>query len=297
MRVRTHPTLWAQRVAVVAVALAGADTVGSALSDRSRPVAFALTALAWMIWASAALATAVPHPLGLTTLRVMTPALAVGMGWSLVASSGARSVGAEVLGGLALVSAVVVAVLSVSSWVADAFLDGRSYGDERRFSLRIPATLLLGPVPLATVVPSTWMIATVGLLASRSFVAGIIVGLVGAIVSWRAVRSLHTLSSRFVVFVPAGLTIVDPLILADSVLFPRARVVAIGPAPADTAGTDLSQQAPGLALQLDLDTPTSMTVIEGRSSASEVTTRQVIFTPGRPAAVLDEAERRRFSRA
>lgn len=291
MEVSTHPTIWAQRVLVVVLPLLGGDLVGAALSRRSGPVATSLTSLAWMMWAITAVAVVIPHPVGLTALRVTTPALVVGLGWSLTEASAVPAAGV-----MSMIVAVVIAVLAASSWVADSLIDGRSYGDERRFSLRIPVTLLLGPIPLAVALPSVAVAATVALLASRQYIPGAIVALGGGILGAFAIRSLHTLTTRFVVFVPAGMTLVDPLILTDSMLFPRARVITIGPAPAATTGTDLSQNAPGLALQLDLDTPVSLTVIDGRRSAEEVSTRQVIFTPGRPDAVLEEAERRLFRR-
>ncbi len=291
MDVSTHPTIWAQRVLVVVLPLLGGDLVGSALSQRSGPVATALTSLAWIVWAITAIAVVIPHPFGLTALRITTPAIVIGLVWALTETGTAHLIDV-----LSMIVAAVIAVLAASSWVADSLIDGRSYGDERRFSLRIPVTLLLGPIPLAIVLPSATSAATVALMASRQFAFGAIIGLVGGVLSAFAIRSLHTLATRFVVFVPAGMTIVDPLILTDSILFPRARVIRIGPAPAATTGTDLSQNAPGLALQLDLDSPTSLTIIHGRASAEEVSTRQVIFTPGRPNAVLDEAERRLFKR-
>ncbi|MEZ5238858.1 MAG: hypothetical protein R2716_07880 [Microthrixaceae bacterium] len=55
-----------------------------------------------------------------------------------------------------LASGTAATVLAMSAPVGDWFVDGASYGDERRFALRPPVVLLLGPVPLAwlvTVVP------------------------------------------------------------------------------------------------------------------------------------------------
>jgi hypothetical protein len=106
------------------------------------------------------------------------------------------------------------------------------------------------------------------------------------------VASIHTLASRFVVLVPAGLTLVDPLALVDSILFARARVQRLGPALVGTAATDLSQNAPGLVVEVALDSTVAMAVKTGRRTADEIEVAAVLFTPSRAGALLDEAARR-----
>jgi hypothetical protein len=91
------------------------------------------------------------------------------------------------------------------------------------------------------------------------------------------------------------MTLVDPLALAESVLFPRQQVVRLAPALADTHATDLSQRALGLALQVDTEAPLTLLVRDARRQASEIDTASVVFTPGRPAAVLAEAAERRIA--
>jgi hypothetical protein len=109
-----------------------------------------------------------------------------------------------------------------------------------------------------------------------------------------ALRSLHTLSARCAVMVPAGLTLVDPLTLAESALFTRAHMRHIGPAFADTDALDLSQSALGLALQIDMVDPVVMLRRDGRRRASEVSASSIVFTPGRPGALLEDAGSRRM---
>jgi len=112
---------------------------------------------------------------------------------------------------------------------------------------------------------------------------------------WLLTRSLHTLSRRWAVFVPAGMVLHDPLTLLDPVLFQRSTVAGIGPAAAGSDALDLSQRAPGLALELALKEEVTFTLLvplnrEGRPA----TTTKFLFTPTRPGAVLDEARRRRL---
>jgi hypothetical protein len=50
---------------------------------------------------------------------------------------------------------------------------------------------------------------------------------------------LHRLSVRWAVLVPAGFVVVDPMTLADPVLFPRERVEALGEADPGAAPPDV----------------------------------------------------------
>ncbi len=282
-----HPVTWALRLLVVLLPLVAGDLVGDALADRSVAVARSGTALAWLAWAALVLGAAVPHPISLTVLRVVAPGVAVGSVWAAVAADDL-----DALGVTGVAAAVAVAALALSAWVADDCLDARSYGDERRFSLRTPATLIFGPAPLAVVVALAGVVVPVMLLAAKAWLAGLVALVVGAVVVRLAVASLHTLATRFVVLVPAGLTLVDPLVLVDSVLFPRARITRLSPALVGTTATDLSQNAPGLAVEVALDGPTSLAVKTGRRTAEETEVSAVVFTPARAAALLAEAARR-----
>ncbi len=278
---------WATRALVLLLPLVAGDVVGAALADRSLTVARTATALGWAAWGVLVAAAAVPHPWSLTALRVVAPAAAVGVVWAVIDAGDPG-----VLDVAGVVVAVCLAVVALSGWVADDCIDARSYGDERRFSLRTPMTLLLGPAPLATVVAVASVVAPVLLLAAGQWVLGGVLLVVGLVAARFALASLHTLASRFVVLVPAGLTLVDPLTLVDSTLFARSRVTRLGPALVGTGATDLSQNAPGLVVELTLATPVSLAVRTGRQTADEVTVDAVLFTPSRPGALLAEASRR-----
>ncbi len=107
-------------------------------------------------------------------------------------------------------------------------------------------------------------------------------------------RSLHGLSRRWVVFVPAGLVLHDPMTLVDPVLFRRQVVDVLRPAPADSDALDLTQRAPGLALELVLKEEAHLVLLRpGRRTADTVTASRLLFTPTRPGAALQEARTRR----
>lgn len=284
---KAHPVTWASRALVLLLPLVAGDVVGAAFADRSLAVARAATVLGWVAWVVLVATVAVPHPWSLTALRIVAPAVAVGVAWAAVA---AGDVGALDIVGVAV--AAGLAVVALSGWVADDCIDAGSYGDERRFSLRTPVTLLLGPAPLAAVVAVASVVAPVLLLAAKQWVVGGVLLVVGLVLLRFAVASMHTLSTRFVVLVPAGLTLVDPLTLVDSILFARSRVTRLGPALVGTDATDLSQNAPGLVVEVRLATPVGLTVRTGRRTADEVEVSAALFTPARPGAFLEEAARR-----
>jgi hypothetical protein len=227
-----------------------------------------------------------PRSAGLTAARVVVPAGA------------AATVAAAVAGepspvGLGVAAAATVLVLAPTTGAV--FVDGSSYGDERRLPLRPPAALLLGPVELAWAVAVAGVAAGPLLLAAEQWAAGGAALAVGLPAAWFAARSLHGLARRWVVFVPAGLVVHDPLTLLDPVLLHRRLVRTIAPAPPGHPGLDLTAGAAGLHLVVDLAEAVPVTLQRpGKRLGEPATATAVRIAPTRPGAVLDEAARRRL---
>lgn len=289
---RPRAGAWPVRIAWLLLPLVCGPALGDALADASRPVQLVASLGLWAGWAGTLLATFVPSTVSLTVLRITAPA-------AVVASAAATVVG-DVSGAdvVALAASLAVALVALSAPVASVFVDGSSYGDERRMPLRVPGPLLLGPVQVVWCVAIAGVVAGPLLLAARQWVAGALALAVGLPVAWLAVRSLHTLARRWLVFVPAGVVLHDPLAVVDSVLVRRTDLRSFGPAPADTDALDLTGGALGLALELRLSKAVPLTVTGRpgrRGSTRSVTTDALLFTPARPGAVLDEARRRRLA--
>jgi hypothetical protein len=106
-------------------------------------------------------------------------------------------------------------------------------------------------------------------------------------------RALHGLSRRWIVFVPAGMVLHDPMALTEPVLFEKRVIETIRPAPADTDSLDLTQGAPGLALELILLEKVPMTLAKPRRRGQPGASARLLFTPTRPGLVLREAATRR----
>ncbi|TML85915.1 MAG: hypothetical protein E6G06_21595 [Actinobacteria bacterium] len=277
---------WVVRVSWIALPFTAGPPLADALDAASRPVQLVASSGLWTGWAVGVVAVLVPHPLSLTALRIVAPASVV----AVVAAATADHVSA-----LALVWATVSATWAFAPAFGLACVNGPAYPNERRFPLRVPGALLVGPLVLA------WALAIAGvtvgplLVATRQWVAGAIAIVVGAPVAVLLTRSMHVLSRRWAVFVPAGLVLHDPLTLADPVLFPRQTVEVLRPAPADSDSLDLTQRAPGLALELLLLDKVELTLVKPGVRAGEPgRTTRLLFTPTRPGAVLEQARTRRI---
>lgn len=213
------------------LALVAGGPASDALADRSTAVVWVVAALAWGAWAAGLAAMLVPRTSSLTVVRVVVPA-----SWIAAAAAVAEGATSTVLDGVLLVVATGSLVLALAPWVTDAFVDGSSYGPERRIPLRTPITL-------TAVAVAAWAVALAGaligplLLATRQWAAGGVALVVGAALSALAVRGLHQLSKRWLVLVPTGLVLHDPITMPEPQLFLRQTMRRLGPAAADAVGS------------------------------------------------------------
>jgi hypothetical protein len=283
---------WPLRMTWAIVPLLLGPLLADALDPRDELFRRGVSIALWTVWALALIATAVPRPLTLTVLRIVVPASCGAAVWAAIAH------GAHGTTAVGLVGAVAAAVCVLLPTTGDAFVDGASYGDERRFLLRPPGAFLLGPIEVAWLVVVAGLASGPLLLLDRQWVIGAVVTVVGFAAAWRAWPSLHALSNRWLVFVPAGVVVHDALALGEPTLFARAQVASFGPAPAQTDALDLSLNALGLALQLDLAPAQSLVVVGTRTARRPVADRQLVtrlmVTPTRPGAVAAEARARNF---
>ncbi len=280
------------QVAWFALALLAAAAGSDALADRSTSVRVLAAVLAYGGWAVGLGALLVPRSTSLTVARLLVPAGAVG---AIAAAATQDAVAVVDLAAAIVASACVVLLLA--PWSTDAFVDGSSYGPERRFALRTPAPVALLAVPV-------WAVAVAGalagpvLLAASAWLSGVLAVAVGWPAAFFAARSLHTLARRWIVLVPAGLVVHDPLTMPEAQLFLRQTMRRLGPAAApdaddDLATEDLTGGASGLALALEVTEPVDLLVRAAGEGEIHAVDR-VLFTPGRPAALLDGARAHRL---
>jgi hypothetical protein len=280
---------WPARVTWLVLPLVAGPALGDALDGASRPVQLVASIGLWIGWAGVLVATLVPSTVSLTALRVAAPAAVVS---ALAAAVAGGTRGADVL---AVTGAVLAALAAFWPVTTETFVDGSSYGDERRLPLRLPAPLLFGPVEAVWALVAAGVAAGPLLLAARQWLPGGLALAVGLPAAWWGLRTLHTLSRRWVVLVPGGMVLHDPLAIVDPVLVRRTSVRSFGPAPADTDALDLTRGALGLALELRLSEPVPLLLVRGRGASESVTADHLLVTPARPGALLVEARRRRLA--
>ena len=193
---------------------------GDALADASRPVQVVASLGPWAGWAAVLVATLVPTTVSLTALRVAAPA--------------------------AVAAAVAALVADGADGRPSSAWRGRWWRRWWRSPPRPPrcswtarptatsGACPCGPRPPCCSARSSWRGRPWRpawrpgplLLAARQWVAGAVAVAWAACAAWWGVRVLHTLARRWLVFVPAGLVVHDPLALRRPVLLRRARAVA-----------------------------------------------------------------------
>jgi hypothetical protein len=285
-------TAWPVRVAWVLLPLLAGPALGDALAELpagERALQVACSAALWGGWAAVLVATLVPTTVSLTVLRFAAPA-------AVVTSVAALTVtGASVAAIVGTAGCLVAALVALAPETAEAFVDGSSYGDERRLPLRVPVAVLAGPAEAA------WAAAVLGVLAGplalasgRWLVGAVLVAAGLPAVRWGAL-AMHTLSRRWLVFVPTGFVVHDRLALLEPVLLRRGEVRSLGPAPAGSDALDLTAGASGLALEVVLAAPVELLPVARGRTTDLVSADRLLLTPSRPGRVLDEARRRRIA--
>jgi hypothetical protein len=286
-------SLWCARLTWVLLPVSAGGALSDALAGWSTSPARCAAVLLWTAWAFGLVALLAPRPWGLTALRVVAPGAMI----LAIASVPSTRAGSSVL---AVSSCVVAGVFALSAPVAHAAVNAIAYGDEVRFPLRVPMSLLLGPVPLAVLLVGAGVSTGPLLLADGRVLLGVVVTALGFAIAFVLTRSLHALARRWLVIVPAGIVVVDPLTLADPVLMRREHVAALrrdseADATADALDLRLGTQAGTLVLTLNREQ--SFARRRGRRDAELRDAGVVLVSTVRPAAVVTLAGERRIATA
>jgi hypothetical protein len=283
--------VWIFRLLWLVLPVLAGPAVADAFTDRSRSVQVVSALLAWSAWALVLLAALVPRTVTLTVIRLVAPGAVVLVTWAGI-------VGEETTWAVVgVVAAAAAALAAYSPGVADAFVDGSSYGDERRVALRAPLAVAAGPAALAWALLAAGVVVGPMLLAAERWVAGGVATALGLPLAALLARRLHVLSRRWLVFVPAGVVVHDPISMSEPVLLQRHLLRRVGPADADAVeqgAVDLTGGALGLVLELRTAEPFSLGRRRGREAVEATDVPAVLVTPGRPATTLEIAAERKL---
>ncbi len=272
---------WLTRLLWLSLPLTLGDLIARAVDDRSAAVGVTVGVVVFTSWAAGLLASLVRATWALLVLRLLAPTAV------LAGVVAAVDEAPRLLGWVGLTSAVVVSVAVMTAEVGYEYINGASYGDEARFPLRPPAALLVGPIGVVWALTTVPLPTGMLLFAARLWIPGAALMALGALSAWWGVRVLARLTRRWCVLVPAGVTLVDDMALAEPTLMRAGDIVAVGPAPADTTALDLTAAANGLMVQIDLNGPGDFLPVAARGQAIEsVRAASILIAPSRPGALI-----------
>ncbi len=278
---------WIARGSWLLVAVVGGAGIDEAAAPRDAALRWTAAIGAWSLWAMVMAALAVPSVRTLTLVRVTAPV-------SLIAAATAALAGATAVGVALLVVPSAVALAAIfSAGFGRAFVQASAYGDEERLPLRLPVAAGTAAV-IAWVLWAMLVVVGPTQLAGGNTVLGVaLVGLaIGATVLFAP--RWHRLSKRWLVLVPAGLVVHDPVVLADTLMVRTDQIVSIHLAEADTEAADLTGPASGYAIEVQ--TSTTVTTVFA-FTPSEPNGRAIhmtgfLISPSRPGEALRTATAR-----
>jgi len=272
---------WIARIGWVIVAVVGGAAVEAAVEDRSSQVRYVAAIGGWAVWGVVALALAIASVRSLTTVRVGTPLALVAT--AAAALAGAPAIDLALLGFPAFVTCVAV----FSAEFGRRFVQASAYGDEERFPLRAPAGVGAAAV-VAWIIWSICLIAGPLLLGAGSWIFGSLVTAVACAGIVLLVPRWDRLSQRWLVLVPAGLVLHDPVVLAETLALRKAQVAGMRLAPADTEAADFTGPASGYAIEVttteSINAVFAFTPKEPNGRAIHLTA--FLVSPSRPGRVL-----------
>lgn len=286
--------LWLVRITWATLPVTAGTAISDSVASWSTGPRVVAGVLLWGTWACGLLASFVPRPVSIATLRTSA---AIVFALTIIAIPATSAANAWI--GIA---GSVLALLSASTpHFARAGLNALAYGDEERYPLKTPPALFLGPLPIAVVAFAIGASSGPLLLADARWVLGAVACVIGLPLAVVLGRALLGLTRRMAVVVPAGLVIVDPMTLGDPCLFTQdhiARLRAVDPRerPDDTTlDTRAGAFVGALALELD-DVADVLQVRPGRRGGAMTRISNLWFAPVDSARFVASAQDRRTRR-
>lgn len=238
--------------------------------------------MVWAAWAAVALSVLLAHPVSLTTCRFVAPLLTAHSAWML-ADAGSDATWGAVVG--AVVHVAVTAVVFTSAYGA-THAQAAAYGHERRHLLRPPVSVIL-PVVLLWI--SVAAAAAVAVHADTLVVAGVSAAMFVALLGFSLRRGV-VLARRWLVFVPAGIAVHDPLVLRDTFMVRNHDVRALQPVSSGTEAFDATCTTWGAPLELVLSHPHDVSLSQFGARVSRTLDRlhvtSLLVAPSRPNEAL-----------
>lgn len=277
----TNSALWTTRVLWLVATASMPFAITSATRGRTEFAANTTTTIWWIVAGAVIVALVVCGPLGLTALRLIAPT-------AIPIAATTLAFGASALTGVAaLAAALSVSLCALMAETGEAAVQVSAYGDERRLLLRIPAAMQI-PVAVAWTLWCATSLATVLLLAAQQWAVGIGLLVVATALTWLVSKRLHRFSCRWLVSVPAGVVVHDPVVLGETLMVLRANVEHAHLALADTEAADLTGPAAGHALEITMREMMQVVFASTKfkPKGTAIHAQAVLVAPSRPGRAL-----------
>jgi hypothetical protein len=276
---------WILRIVWLLQPLAFVPLVSDASVSMPSTGRTVVAAIAWVAWAGVLLATFVPSTVSITVGRLLAPVLPA---VAVVAAFGAPVAGWKIAAGIA--AAMVAVVAWFSGEVGMALAQGSAYGAEQRFPLKPPVPFLV-PMIVSWIVMAASAIAGCVYLGNERWVVGIALLVLAVAAARFLAPRFHQLSRRWLVVVPAGLVVHDPLLLVENALFRVVDLASVRLAPVDTEAADLTGGTAGLPIEISLREMDTIVKVGGADQPTGVAlhVRSVLVSPSRPGRALRAA--------
>jgi len=221
VRFREHRVIWVMRLSVTALVLT-IPLLNSQLDAFHSETRLVTVIALWSIWAGSLLSVLVPSSGSLTALRLLMPSHTAVTAIVISGSPSGMSLWPAII---AVAISLIATVTTLSGDTGRYYVQVSAYGDERRFLLSCPPQMVVVQV-------LTWMlwfvaaVITVSALTGESTTSGqMIVGGMSGIVTVVGIiilpRRFHRFSRRWLVWVPAGIVLHDPVVLAETAMVSR----------------------------------------------------------------------------
>ena len=267
---------WSMRLGWVAAAIALSQAIDALDTGLT------VTISTWLLWVTGAVAVFVGSPITLTLARTTLP-LSIPVAVVLLAS------GADLtLGFIGLVSALIASYSVFTAEVGQRWVQFAAYGAERRFPLRPPLGFALPAVVLWVLVAVLASSAVMAAEGSQLVLAAVLGAIAAGLAGLGSTR-WHRLSCRWLVLVPAGVVIHDPLVLMETAMWRSHVVVGATLAPVETEAADLTGPATGPALEISLRSSETVVLAAGRNTPEgrAIHLTAALIAPSRPGAALE----------
>ena len=275
---RQLPTIltWSTRLGWATTAIA----TSQALETLDTGLTVALST--WLLWVIGAVAVSIGTPITLTLARTILPLGIPTSALALVAG------GSVTLGTIGLIAALITSYSVFTAEVGQRWVQAAAYGAERRFPLRPPLGFALPAVMLWLLVALLASSAVVAAQRSQSGLA-VALGVIGAALAGLGSTRWHRLSCRWLVLVPAGVVIHDPLVLLETAMWRSHVVSGAELAATDTEAADLTGPATGPALEISLRASETVVLATGRKTPEgrAIHLTAALIAPSRPGAALE----------